>query len=211
MKTLPAILAVSLALVMALAPLTVFAAGTVTFTSPTSGSTVSGPYTITGTVSPAPTLPDNMFIKVTNPSNNVVDVADVPVTTGTGAFTYSTTTGTGSTWPSGTYTITGTDSNGNTGSSTFNFVATHQVSSGGLALQLWATASTPINGGSSAQVEALTEWNNGTFASSVTFKAIVITPNGQATQVSGSPTAVSGQTGAYWWTVPTTSLRRDCG
>jgi uncharacterized protein YoxC len=202
MKTLPAILAVAIALVLTAAPMMTFAAGIVTFTSPTQGSTVNGPYTIAGQVSPAQSGADNLFIKVTSPTGTIVDAVNAPVTPTSGAFSYATTSGTS--WVSGTYTITASDSYGATGSETFNFVAKTPPPSSGVALLAWATASTPINGGTSASVEATVAWNNGTVVKSTTFTGVVITPDGKVSTL-GSPTAVSGAPGAFWWTIPTTS------
>ena len=121
MKTLPAIAAVSIAMALLLVPLASFAAGSITFSSPASGASYTGSqsYTISGTVSPAPTQPDNVGITVKNPSGQTVDQDTAAVTSG--AFSYSTAVGGTSSWTSGTYTITATDSFGATGTTTFTF------------------------------------------------------------------------------------------
>ncbi|MDG6913886.1 MAG: hypothetical protein JRN12_00210 [Nitrososphaerota archaeon] len=123
MKTLPAIAAVSIALVLALSPMIATAAGSITFTSPAAGASYSGSqaYTISGTISPAPTQPDQVGLTVKNPSGQTVDIASVTVSSG--SFTYSTAVGGTSAWISGTYTITALDSYGATGTTTFTYTA----------------------------------------------------------------------------------------
>ncbi|HXW37864.1 MAG TPA: hypothetical protein VEJ36_08200 [Nitrososphaerales archaeon] len=210
MKTIQTILSAFVVLTLALSPLVVHAAGIVTFTSPTAGSTISGSYSVAGTVSPAPTGADNLFIDVTNPAGNPVSVADVPVTPNTGAFSTSFTTGSGSTWPTGTYTITATDSNGNTGSTTFNFVAPKTpTTSTGIVLQVTATASTPVQPGDTVELSALVAFSNGTAARSANFTIWQISPSGSTTQLTATPTAPSGTTGVWWWSISVPSSAAD--
>ena len=123
MKTLPAIAAVSIALVLALSPMIATAAGSITFTSPAAGASYSGSqtYTISGTISPAPTQPDQVGITVKGPSGQTVDIASVTVSSG--SFTYSTAVGGTSAWVTGTYTITALDSYGATGTTSFTYTA----------------------------------------------------------------------------------------
>ncbi|MDG6952607.1 MAG: hypothetical protein JRM74_03765 [Nitrososphaerota archaeon] len=123
MKTLPAIAAVSIALVLALTPMIATAAGSITFTSPTAGASYSGSqtYTISGTISPAPTQADQVGITVKNPSGQTVDLASVSVSSG--SFTYSTAVGGTSAWVTGTYTISALDSYGATGTTSFTYTA----------------------------------------------------------------------------------------
>jgi hypothetical protein len=97
----------------------VIGAGTITFSSPASGSKVSGAYTISGTT-PNPSA--TVLIQVKNPGGSVVDSKNV-LADGSGAFTFSTSTGTGASWPTGTYTIAATDSLGATGSTTYSFTS----------------------------------------------------------------------------------------
>ena len=106
--------------------MTATAAGSITFTSPASSASYSGAqaYTISGTITPTPTQADNVGITVKNPSGSIVDAGNVAVTSG--AFSYSTAAGSSvnpSSWPTGTYTITATDSFGATGSITFTYTA----------------------------------------------------------------------------------------
>ncbi len=121
MKPLPAIAAASIAMALLLVPMVSVAAGTISFTSPAAGSSFkdSQAYTISGTISPAPTQPDQVFITVKNPSGSTVDSASATVTSG--AFSYSTAVGGSSAWVAGTYTITAQDTFGATGSTTFSY------------------------------------------------------------------------------------------
>jgi|GEM_PF-5237129 peptidoglycan hydrolase CwlO-like protein len=120
-------LAIPLLVALMLSPLAAAAAtGSITFSSPASGAPLSGQaiYTISGTISPTPTLPDNVFISVNQVgSSNVLDAQTVSVT-GTGTFSYATNAGGNSAWVTGTYVITATDSNGATGTTTFSYTST---------------------------------------------------------------------------------------
>jgi hypothetical protein len=123
LKTLPAIAAVSIAMALLLVPLASVAAGSISFTSPTSGASLKGSasYTISGSVSPAPTQADEVGIKVTNPANQIVDQDTAAVTNG--AFSYPTAVGGTASWTTGTYTISATDSFGATGTTTFTYTS----------------------------------------------------------------------------------------
>jgi len=64
-------------LIMALIASPMFAAaatGSITLSSPVAGSTISAgaSYTIAGTITPTPTLPDNVFVEVTNTATGAV-------------------------------------------------------------------------------------------------------------------------------------------
>ena len=119
-------LAIPLLVALMLSPLAAAAAtGSITFSSPTSGSSLSGQagYTISGTISPTPSLPDNVFISVNQVgSSNVLDAQQVSVSA-TGTFSYVTNAGGNSAWVTGTYVITATDSNGATGTTTFLYTS----------------------------------------------------------------------------------------
>jgi hypothetical protein len=134
LKTLPAIAAVSIAMALLLVPLASVAAGSISFTSPASGASLKGSasYTISGSVSPAPTQADEVGIKVTNPANQIVDQDTATVTNG--AFSYPTAVGGTASWTTGTYTISATDSFGATGTTTFTYTS----SSGGSAYNVTA-------------------------------------------------------------------------
>ncbi len=120
MKPLPAIAAATIAMALLLVPMVSVAAGSITFTSPNGASYKdSQAYTISGTISPAPTQPDQVFITVKNPSGTTVDSASATVTSG--AFSYSTAVGGNAAWIAGTYTVSAQDTFGATGTTTFTY------------------------------------------------------------------------------------------
>jgi hypothetical protein len=124
MKALSAI-AVSVAVALLLVPLvTTAATGSITISSPAAGASFTGSksYTISGTVTPAPTQPDEVGITVTNPNNQPVDRDTATVTNG--AFSYATAVGGTSAWITGVYTITAIDSFNATGTATFTYTST---------------------------------------------------------------------------------------
>ncbi|MDE1852987.1 MAG: hypothetical protein KGI38_04465 [Thaumarchaeota archaeon] len=138
MKTLPTLAAVAIAMALVLSPMMVNAAGSITFSSPASGASYKGSqsYSISGTVSPAPTQPDQVGIVVKNPSGQTVDQDTAAVTSG--AFSYATAVGGTSAWTTGTYTITATDSFGATGTTSFTFTSsstTYNVTAALILLQ----------------------------------------------------------------------------
>jgi trimeric autotransporter adhesin len=124
-KTIPAILATTVAMVLLFSPLMASAAGSVSFSSPTSGASYSGTATLTiaGTVSPAPGQADSVFLTVSNPSGSTVwaDIATVNPTSG--AFTDTTTLGGSAYSAQGTYKLSATDSFSAAGSTTFTYTA----------------------------------------------------------------------------------------
>jgi hypothetical protein len=123
MKPITLLITTGIVAALLVSPMVAFAAGSITFTSPASGTTYKGTqsYSITGAVSPIPTQADNVFVTVKNPSGTTVDAASVSVSLSTGTFDYATATGGSANWVSGTYTITATDSYGATGSTTFAY------------------------------------------------------------------------------------------
>ncbi|HUK80152.1 MAG TPA: hypothetical protein VLU91_05765 [Nitrososphaerales archaeon] len=125
MKPIPTLVAAALVLALVLSPMVAFAAGSITFSSPTAGSSFKGTqsYTIAGTISPVPGQVDNVFISVKNAGGNTVDAAEVSANPTTGAFSYSTVTGGNSYWTTGTYSITAYDSYGATGSTSFTYTS----------------------------------------------------------------------------------------
>ena len=125
MKTIPLLIATALVAALVVAPMAFAAGGSISFSSPSAGSSFkdSQSYTISGTVSPAPGQADSAFISVTNPAGKPVDAGSVPVSPNSGTFTYSTAVGGTSSWTTGTYTISVTDSLGATGSMTFTYTA----------------------------------------------------------------------------------------
>lgn len=125
MKSLPALLATTVAVILVLSPALSSAAGSVSFTSPASGSSYTGSATlsIAGSVSPAPSQADSVFLNIKNPSGSTVWADIASVNPSTGAFTDSTTLGGGSYTASGTYTISATDSFSASGSTSFSYTA----------------------------------------------------------------------------------------
>jgi len=125
MKPIPALVATAIVFVLLASPLMASAAGSITFSSPASGSSFKGSqsYTIAGTISPAPAQADNVLITVKNPGGNTVDASSVSANPTTGAFSYSTAVGGSASWTTGTYTITATDTYGATGTMTFTYTA----------------------------------------------------------------------------------------
>ena len=207
MKPIPFLIAAALVTALVLAPMAA-SAGSISFSSPASGSSFKGSasYTISGTVSPAPGQADSAFISVTNPAGATVDAGSVPVSASAGTFSYSTAVGGSSLWITGTYTITATDSYGATGTTTFSYTAA-PVQAAGLALEVYSTASTPVYAGQTAQISALVAWNNGTAATGASFKVFLVSPSGSATPLTTTPT--SPTSGEYWWNYPVPSGSAD--
>jgi hypothetical protein len=203
MKPIPLLVATALAAALILTPLAASAAGSVTFTSPASGSSFKGSqsYQIAGTVSPAPGQPDSVFISV-KIGSTTVDAASASVNPSTGAFSYNTAVGGSGAWVTGTYTISATDSFGATGSTTFTYTAA-AAPQAGLALVVSAVAPSLVYAGQTAGISALVTWNNGSAASGATFTVWLVSPSGTASPLSGAPaTPVSGD---YWWNYPVPS------
>ena len=141
------LLSIPLLVALLLSPLAAAAAtGSIAFSSPATsfapvGSTA---YTITGTITPTPTLPDNVNIQVTEQgASGVFDATNVAVGTG-GTFTYSTYAGGNSAWTTGTYVITATDSNGAAGTQTFHYTATSGGSGGSSSYYLTVVAPSEV-------------------------------------------------------------------
>jgi len=101
-----------------LVPLTAFAAGSVTVSSPTAGSFVAPGSTITvsGTVSPAPSVSGtSIAVSIAAPNGQVVDANQFAVATGTGSFSGTFVTGGPTYSVNGLYTVN-LDYNGATAS-----------------------------------------------------------------------------------------------
>jgi ActR/RegA family two-component response regulator len=125
MKTIRTIATIMLAAFLVLGPVAALAA-TSTMTIGTNSASYSGmaDVTVSGTISPAPTIASNVVITTTGPVG-AVDIESVPVATGTGTFTYTLVTGGNANWVSGTYTVNGTwGAQGNTASKTTTFAYT---------------------------------------------------------------------------------------
>ena len=203
MKTLPTIAAVAIAMALVLSPMVVTAAGSVTFTSPAAGASYRGSasYTISGSVSPAPTQADQMGITVKNPSGQTVDIASVPVNSG--SFTYSTATGGTTAWVTGTYTITALDSYGATGTTSFSYTALTSAQynvtraliniqgNQSIILQRLATIQKDLNGNFTAQATA--DSNEATALAAI--QSSLGTLSSAVTQLQSSLTSIGTQVG----------------
>ena len=179
------LLSIPLLVALLLSPLAASAAtGSITFSSPATtfapiGSTA---YTITGTITPTPTLPDNVNIQVTEQgASGVFDATNVAVTAG-GTFTYSTYAGGNSAWTSGTYVITATDSNGATGTQTFKYISSGTTSPSGSYLTVVAPSEV-VTGATSTNVWVWT-------SSPATVTGWYLAPGATTTTSLGSATRV---------------------
>lgn len=127
MKTLPAIIATGIAIALVLSPLVATAAGTVTFTTPTTGQQFTSGQTlsISGTVTPAPGQTDEVLLTITPPSGgSAVWAGYAVVDPTTGTFTASTVLGGTSYSATGAYLLKATDSYSATGSVYFQYTST---------------------------------------------------------------------------------------
>jgi len=125
MKTIRTIATVMLAAFLVLGPVAALGA-TSTMTLATNAASYSGQadITVSGTISPAPTIASNVIITTTGTSG-AVDINSVPVGTGTGTFTYTIVAGGNANWVSGTYTVNATwGAQGNTATKTTTFTYT---------------------------------------------------------------------------------------
>jgi hypothetical protein len=203
LKTIPALIATALVLALIFSPLVAHAAGSITFSSPPSGTAYKGTqsYSITGVITPAPGVADSAFITVKNPSGQTVDATSASVNPSTGAFTYPTATGGSQNWVTGTYTISATDSYGATGTTTFTYTASGGGQATGLTIQ--AQASSLVLPGDTATVSALVMQNGG-LISGANFTGSWLWAAGATSPTPlGSPTA--GPAGTYEWNVPVAS------
>ena len=148
------LLSIPLLVALLLSPLAASAAtGSIAFSSPATTFAPNGStaYTITGTITPTPTLPDNVNIQVTEQgASGVFDATNVAVAAG-GTFTYSTYAGGNSAWTSGTYVITATDSNGASGTQTFKYTSSGPTSTSGSYLTVVAPSEV-VTGATSTNV-----------------------------------------------------------
>jgi len=191
-------LAIPLLLALVFSPLAAAAAtGSITFSSPTAGTSLTASataYTIAGTITPTPNLPDNVNIQVTlQGSSQVLDAQNVAVGAG-GTFSYATNAGGNSAWITGTYVITATDSNGATGTTTFHFTASGSpitTPTGITAIDIYVAAATPVYSGQTVNIEAMLVWAaNGTLvtATNTTIAATLLPPTGASSSL-GAPAA----------------------
>jgi len=198
------LLAAPLLVALMLSPMLAAAAtGTITFSSPTAGASFSGTtaYTISGTITPTPALPDNVVITVTAPGGvSPVDETTVAVGAG-GTFSYATNVGGSAAWVTGTYTISAFDSNGATGTETFSYTATVTPPSG-IALTVTAKSDDIVYAGQAAQIYALAYWNNGSAAKAAVFTATVYTPTGAVSSITWTKSSPAAGIALWSATIP---------
>ena len=166
MKTIRTLSAVILAAVLVLGPAVAFGA-TLTMTLQTNAPSYAGQSTITvtGTVTPAPTISNTAVVITTKGPSGAVDIGEATVATSTGAFTYTLVSGGSSAWTSGTYTVNGTwGAQGNTATktATFGYTSGGGTSSGGAAMAVTIDATTPAVAGSTVYIAVLTASPTGT-------------------------------------------------
>jgi hypothetical protein len=178
MKTIRTIAAFIIAAVLVLGPAVAFGA-TSTMTLSTNAPSYSGQSTIvvTGTISPAPTMPNTAVVITTTGPAGAVDIGEATVATGTGAFTYTFVSGGTTSWTTGTYTINGTwGAQGNTATKTTTFTYSGGISTGSSGtgagpIDVQVTASTPVWPGQQVDIGILTSFSNGSLAP-VTFQTV---------------------------------------
>jgi uncharacterized protein YoxC len=206
MKTIRTLAAVLLAAFLVLGPAVAFGA-TLAMTLQTNAPSYAGQSTITvsGTVTPAPTIPNTAVVITTTGPNGVVDTGEAAVATSTGAFTYTLVSGGSAGWTSGTFTVNGTwGGQGNTATKTTTFLYTAGQGGGGgggnptTAVNVQVTASTPTLAGQQEYVGILTSFaQNGSLAG-VTFQTIHYhTPQGTLVTLCSSAPPAAGCTGTF--------------
>jgi len=178
-------LAIPLLLALMLSPLAAAAAtGSITFSSPAASTVYSGQgaYTISGTITPTPSLPDNVNVVVTQQGQSTpLDVETASVQAG-GVFSVSTLYGGNSAWTSGTYVITASDSTGASGTITFTYHSSGTTTSSTNYLTVVA-ASDVITGATSTNVFVWT-------SSPATVTGWFLAPGATTTTSLGSATRV---------------------
>jgi len=109
MKTIRTISAIALAAFLVLGPALAFGA-TRNMTVSTNNPSYAGQATIsvTGTVSPAPTIANTAVVVTTRGPAGAVDIGTASVATGTGSFTYVFVSGGSPQWVTGTYSVNAT-------------------------------------------------------------------------------------------------------
>ena len=143
LKTTRTISAIALAAFLVLGPALAFGA-TRTMTLATNNPSYAGQATIsvTGTISPAPTIANTAVVVTTKGPAGAVDIGEASVATGTGAFTYVFVSGGSAMWTTGTYTVNGTwGGQGDTASAitTFTYTATGQGGGGAVTFTTTTT------------------------------------------------------------------------
>jgi len=217
MKTLPILGTGLLAVLLVLGPSAAFAATTLTVVPGQSSYSDSNTISISGTVSPTPSVASNVVLTITNPSGAIVDVSSNPVSTTTGTYSYAVVAGGTPSWTAGTYTIKAVwGASGQSASATATFTYTPSSTTAAAVtpyLVVQAQATTPVFAGQTVQLAVLVEWNNGTLAcANPCFGTVyVYTPSGTQKTIydptNSSTNPITVRTGFFvWsWTVPSSA------
>jgi prefoldin subunit 5 len=214
--TITTIAAGLLAAFLILSPAFASAATTYTLTVQTTNTsyTAGQSVTVTGTVTPAPGAGTEVGIQVSNPLSTLVSTAAATVNGATGAYSWSFTSGSSSSWPTGTYTVKATwaltaTSTVYTASGTFGFTGTTTTTGGSTPAlpTIVVHVGTPalVWPGQVVQIGFQTVFgNNGSLAPAKSVTANLIDPTGAATAITSWS---NPSTGWYWttWTVPSSA------
>jgi prefoldin subunit 5 len=209
MKTLPTLAAALLAALVVLGPTVAYGATTVTVAAGAPSYLGAATITITGSVTPVPTVPTNVVLTITNPNGGVADYSSNAVSLSTGAYSYSIVAGGSANWNvPGTYTVTATVSSVSA-TTTFQYTPTGGVGTGSSAapsLVVQLAANSPVWAGQTEQLAVLVSWNNGSLACDKPCFATVhfYTPDGNLVNIypTSNPVIVHRGFFIWTWTVP---------
>ena len=144
MNTTRTIATIALAAFLVLGPaLASGATRSMTLTPNSSSYSGQATITVTGTISPAPTIANTAVVVTTKGPAGAVDIGEAVVATGTGAFTYVYVSGGSANWVTGTFTVNGTwGAQGDTASAITTFTYTAGQNGGGVVTVTTTTTST---------------------------------------------------------------------
>ncbi|HUI00844.1 MAG TPA: hypothetical protein VLX56_04360 [Nitrososphaerales archaeon] len=148
MKTIRTISAIALAAFLVLGP-ALASGATRSMTIATNNPSYAGQQTIsvTGTISPAPTIANTAVVVTTKGPAGAVDIGEAAVAVGTGTFNYVFVSGGSAMWTTGTYTVNGTwGGQGDTASAitTFTYQATGTGGGGVVTITTTVTSTTAL-------------------------------------------------------------------
>jgi len=205
MKTIRTIATVILAAFLVLGPLAAFGATSMTISTNASSYAGQATITVSGSVTPAPTVASAVVITTRGPSG-VVDTGEAAVSTVDGSYSYVFVTGGSSAWTTGTYTVNGTwGAQGNTATAVTTFSYTAAGVGGGAAaapiIYIYVSSASQVSAGQTVQIEAMTVWsNNGTLATASTLTGTLVAPGATATSGGASlGSAAFSSKGEYYW------------
>ena len=162
-------------------------ASSMTFTSPSPGKsfTSAQSYTISGTISPPPSLPDNVFIDVMLQNSSTLLDFSTQAVSASGTFSYTTSIGGSSAWVTGTYVIAAVDSNSVRGTMTFQYTAAASTSTTTSS----STSSTTSTISTSTASSTTTSSSAPTTSSATSTTSSMTTSSAAPTTSSTTPTA----------------------